>query len=445
MRSAAFFLSFLPYLNNLDPFTVKPFQILVFVIVLVAGGGAIVWTYVHPPETPVASSDENEHEHGHGEAEEAKGPHGGRLLEEGGFALEITIYESGVPPEFRVYPSFQHQPLVPDTVDLTIKLLRFGGREDIIRFKPAGEYLVGDAVVEEPHSFQVEVDARFEGEDHHFHYDSLEGRTELGAEARASAGIKIDQAGPATLKQTIGVYGRVQMNEERVKHISPRYAGVLTTSTKHFGDAVRKDEVIARVENNDSLREYEISSSIGGEVVWVHAHEGEFVKEGQPIYEVADLSALWVELDVFSHDLSRVKVGQNARISFGEDLPVVESKIDYLSPFGSEKSQTTLARAVIDNSDGLLRPGMFVTAEIELAERTVPVTVPLTALQTFRDWDVVFLTDGEVFQAQPVELGLRDRERVEVIAGLKEGQHIVTEGSFVLKADIMKEGATHDH
>ncbi len=401
-----------------------------------------------PPKQ--AAADPHDHGHGHGddghdEAEEEKGPHGGRLLQNGEFALEVTIFESGVPPEFRVYPSFEHQAVPTDTVDLTIKLFRFGGREEVIKFKPMGDYLLGDSVVEEPHSFEVEVDADFKGENHHFHYDSLEGRTELSAEAQASAGIKIEESTSAVMQEAVNVYGRVQLNEERVKHISPRYSGVMTSALKHFGSRVTQDEVIARVESNDSLREYEIKSSIGGEVIWVHAHEGEFVKEGQPIYEVADLSSLWVELDVFSHDLSRVRVGQNVRMAFGEDLPAVESKIDYLSPFGSEKSQTTLARVVVDNSGGLLRPGMFVTAEIAIAEVKVPVTVPLAALQTFRDWDVVFLVDGNAFQAHPVELGRRNRERVEVVAGLEVGQRIVSDGSFILKADIMKEGAVHDH
>jgi cobalt-zinc-cadmium efflux system membrane fusion protein len=427
---------------------VKPIRIIIFLVVLIVGAGAIYWTSTQASKT--VETDPGGHGHGHGhddhaEGEEEKGPHGGRMLEDGEFALEITIFESGVPPEFRVYPSFEHQPVPPDAVDLTITLSRLGGREDVIKFKPAGDFLLGDRPVEEPHSFEVEVDANYQGKNHHFHYDSPEGRTELSAEAQSRAGIKIEQVASATMLETLNVYGRVQLNEERFKHISPRYSGVLIDANKHFGNPVAKGEVIARVESNDSLREYPINSSIAGEVIWVHAHEGEFVKEGQPIYEVADLSSLWVELDIFSHDLGRVKVGQNVRISFGEELPTVESKIDYLSPFGSEKSQTTLARVVVDNSEGLLRAGMFATAAIELAQTEVPITVPLTALQTFRDWDVVFLVDGNVFQAQPVELGRRDETRVEILEGLNARQTVVTDGSFILKADIMKAGAVHEH
>lgn len=270
----------------------KPIRILIFLVVLIAGAGTIYWTSRQAPK--VAAEDPHGHAHGqghddHGEAGEEKGPHGGRLLEDGEFALEITIYETSVPPEFRVYPSFEHQPVTPDAVELTINLSRFGGREDVIRFKPMGDYLVGDMVVEEPHSFEVEVDVNYQSTNHHFHYDSHEGRTELSAEAQSRAGIKIGKVGSAMMLETVNVYGRVQLNEERVKHISPRYSGILTEASKHFGDSVAKGEVIARVESNDSLREYEIKNSISGEVIWVHAHEGEFLKEGQPIYEVADL------------------------------------------------------------------------------------------------------------------------------------------------------------
>ena len=89
-----------------------------------------------------------------------RGPHNGRLLRDGDFALEITIFESGVPPEFRVYPYRDGQPVAPETVDLTIELGRLGDRIDTFSFRPESDYLRGDGVVLEPHSFAVRVQAR---------------------------------------------------------------------------------------------------------------------------------------------------------------------------------------------------------------------------------------------------------------------------------------------
>jgi membrane fusion protein, heavy metal efflux system len=71
--------------------------------------------------------------------------------------------------------------------------------------------------------------------------------------------------------------------------------------------------------------------------------------------------------------------------------------------------------------------------------------VPLAALQTFRDWDVVAVNDGELYQLQPVELGRRDGANVEVLSGLAPGARVVTANSYLVKADVEKSGASHDH
>jgi cobalt-zinc-cadmium efflux system membrane fusion protein len=123
----------------------------------------------------------------------------------------------------------------------------------------------------------------------------------------------------------------------------------------------------------------------------------------------------------------------------------VESTLAYLSPIGAVNTQTLLARSVLPNPDRSWRPGLFVTAEVEVGASPVPVAVAVDALQRVRDWDVVFLASGNVFEAQPVEVGRRDATHVEVVEGLAAGQRYVSSGSFILKAEAGKSGATHDH
>jgi cobalt-zinc-cadmium efflux system membrane fusion protein len=86
-----------------------------------------------------------------------------------------------------------------------------------------------------------------------------------------------------------------------------------------------------------------------------------------------------------------------------------------------------------------------VTGEILVEEAAVPVAVKRSALQTFRDWNVVFLNDGPVFQVAPVELGREDADFAEITDGVKPGDRYAAENSFVVKADVGKSGATHDH
>lgn len=160
---------------------------------------------------------------------------------------------------------------------------------------------------------------------------------------------------------------------------------------------------------------------------------------------MADLSTVWVDFDVYRRDFARIKVGQTVKIDGGEGLPQGEGKIVYLSPFGAESTQTVLARVVLANPTGEWRPGLFVTGEIVLDEVEVPVAVKAGALQTYRDWTVAFLNESNLYEATPVAVGRRDEAWVEIVSGLKPGQRYVAENSFIVKADILKSGASHDH
>ena len=100
---------------------------------------------------------------------------------------------------------------------------------------------------------------------------------------------------------------------------------------------------------------------------------------------------------------------------------------------------------VVDNADGRWRPGLFVTGELVVAQNDVAIAVRRSALQTLDDSTVVFEQIGDDYEARPVTLGRGDDDWVEVSAGLEAGAHYVTQGSYLIKADIEKSGASHDH
>lgn len=387
------------------------------------------------------------HEHG-GQGHEAaveKGPHGGRLLVDGDFALELAIFERGVPPEYRAWAIEDGQPVPPGELALSVELARFGGRVDRIGFAPAGDFLRGDRVVEEPHSFDVQVVARRGDREHRFAYASYEGRVEIAAEAARASGIGVAMAAPATIREEITLHGRVEPNGDRTAHVTPRFPGIAVEVRKKLGDAVAKDEVVAVVESNESLRPYEVRSRIAGTVIAKAIVTGEFVASDAAIYVVSDLSQPWVDLQAHRGDFERLRIGQHVAI---EDVPggaPIEARITYLAPFGAPDSQSLLARAVAHDAGGRLRPGLFVSARVAVREVRAPVAVRTDALQRLRDWDVVFRADGTVYEAQPVELGASDGEWTEVRSGLAAGDVYVATGSFVLKADVGKSGASHDH
>ena len=123
----------------------------------------------------------------------------------------------------------------------------------------------------------------------------------------------------------------------------------------------------------------------------------------------------------------------------------VSTTIQRVLPLASSASQSVVARALLPNPDGKWRPGMAVEATVTAATREVPVAVDLRALQRFRDFTVVFAKVGDTYEVRMLELGARDRDRVEVLGGIAAGTEYAVEQSFLIKADIEKSGASHDH
>jgi cobalt-zinc-cadmium efflux system membrane fusion protein len=391
----------------------------------------------------------DEHAHGdHANAEETafeRGPHRGRWLADGDFAVELTIFEDGVPPEFRAYVYQAKQPVDPSVVELSVMLRRLGDRVDRIGFAPRRDYLLGDQTVYEPHSFDAEVVAREGGREHRFSFSTYENRVTLAADQLETAGIRLAEAGPATIREHLVLNGRITPNEEALAHVVPRFPGIVRSVHARLGDSVARGAVLAVVESNESLLPFEVRAPLAGTVIAKDVAPGELASTERPLFEIADLATVWVDLDVYRRDFVRLRIGQPVRIDAGDGSPPVETTLAYLSPIGSLNTQTLLARAVLPNPDRTWRPGLFVTAEVEVGAAPVPVAVSVEALQRVREWDVVFLAAGEVFEAQPIELGRSDEALIEVTSGLAPGQRYVAEGSFILKAEAGKTGATHDH
>ncbi|MGI9078305.1 MAG: efflux RND transporter periplasmic adaptor subunit [Gemmatimonadaceae bacterium] len=175
-----------------------------------------------------------------------RGPHEARLLSDGALQLEMTIYETDVPPHFRVYPfDADLKPIPPKEVQLQVELHRLGGRIDRISFRPEADYLLGEAVVEEPHSFDVRVIAQRDGKRHEWSYAQIEGKVQLGPDQVKSAGIVIDTVGPRVMVTNIELPGEVKADETRFAHVVPRLQGVVTNVLKKEGDRVRKGELMA--------------------------------------------------------------------------------------------------------------------------------------------------------------------------------------------------------
>lgn len=373
----------------------------------------------------------------------AKGPHGGRMLSDGPFALELAIFEAGVPPEYHAWPALNGNAVPLDTVELSVALTRLDGTVDRFAFTPQGDYLRGDGVIHEPHSFAVEVTARHAGATHTFRYDSFEGRTMIAAALAAEAGIATETAGSATLLDTITLYGRIAPDPNRQRELRARFPGMIRKVSVSVGDRVRAGATLAVIESDDSLASYEVLAPIDGQVIRRDANPGEHSGD-RVLFTILDAAAVVAELSVFPRDRARLQPGAQAQVRAGDGDAGVTSAIERFDAHAGA-NQAVLARVPLANAEGLFVPGQFVTAEVVAGQRPVLLAVKTSALQPFRDFTVVFEQIGDTYEVRMLELGERHGVWVEVLGGLRPGARYVTENSFLIKADIEKSGASHDH
>jgi len=387
--------------------------------------------------TVYASGDDHDEE----SAKPEKGPHNGRLLIDEKFVVELAIFERGVPPEYRVWASVDGKPIAPKDWQLNIELTRLGGKVDKFRFVAQDDFLRSQSEVTEPHSFDVSVTATYKNQQHHWTFPSYEGRVQLSTALATQSGLTTAIADAGKLQQHLKLYGQVLPDPDQVRKINARFPGIIRSVKVRVGTQVSAGGILAIVEANESLRSYNITSPITGIIVARNANEGEITNE-QALFVIADYRQLSVNLPVFSQDAARVKAGQKLRIKSDKQESI--SQVTSLTP-AADGSPTLTARATIDNANNVWTIGNWVDASITIAEIPVALMIDNRALQNFRDWQVVFIQVGDNYEIRPLELGQTDGQFTEVLDGLNVGDRYVVENSYLLKADLEKSGASHDH
>ncbi len=454
-----------------------------------------------------------------GENQPDIGPRGGKLFTGDGFGLELTIFEKGVPPQFRIYLYENGKPLPPAAAKVSIALTRLGAPVQLIKFAPEADYLLGDQVVEEPHSFDLAIAVERNGQTFRWGSSQVEARLEMTDDMLKTMGVEIQTAGPAIVKSTLKLPGEIVFNPDRIVQVVPRLPGVVAEVNFEPGQMVKKGDVLAVIESQmladlhsqymaaqkrlslartvyqrekqlweekisakqdylaaelvlneaqiavdlaaeklkalgvrpepglpaKELTRYEVRAPISGLIITRTVALGAALKEDITIFTVADMSTVWTAVTVYPKDLSIVRVGQKALVKATAFDVEGEGVVTYITTLIGGQTRTATARVILDNKDGRWHPGMFVNIELVSDEIEVPVAVSAQAIQTFRDWTVVFGRYGGYLEARPLELGRSDGKMVEVLKGFAAGERYASGNSFAIKADIDKAGASHDH
>lgn len=277
----------------------------------------------------------------------------------------------------------------------------------------------------------------------HGHEEAI-GQTSIAPEAAKAAGVVTEQAGPAEIRETLSLHGTVVPDPQRVHRIRPRFAGVVKEVRRRVGDPVKTGEVVAVVEASESLQRYSIAAPGAGIVVSRDVNPGVPVDD-DVLLTIVDLSSVWVEFAAFTHDLDHLKVGQEVTVTDVDGHRATEGRIESIAAVGSPASQSMTVRVLLPNGEGHWRPGLFAAGEVTISRTRVPVAVRRVAVQDLGGRAVVFEQHGEAYEARAVELGQSDAQWAEVKAGIGVGDTYVVGNSFLIKADIEKSGASHDH
>lgn len=469
----------------------------------------------HTPLMVESSTPHDAHEHSEQPQEILKGPHGGKLFTQDGYGVEVTIFEQNVAPEFRVYTYQDGKPLNPTSSAVSIVLDRLGRQPQLFNFSSEGDYLKSGAVVEEPHSFKVNITAKHNNKSHQFTYDQVEARVKISDKQLMLNSIEVLTAGPAKIQSVLNLQGEIKLNADKSVQVVSRIGGIVESVSVNAGDKVRKGQVLASISSqaiadmrsdllaaqkrsdlaratytrekqlweekisaqqdylqaqhdlqeaeintqrlqqrlsaiganasSRTLTRFEIKAPIDGVVTNKKISQGQVVSEVDALYEISDLSTVWMEAMIYAKDVNTVKVGQKVTIKATGFTAEATGVISYVSALVGMQSRTAMARVVVNNANRTWLPGLPVNVALVSEEVKVPLAVSVEGLQTLRDWSVVFGRYGEYFEARPLTLGRRDEKYVEVLTGIEAGEKYAAGNSFLIKADIGKAGASHDH
>lgn len=465
------------------------------------------------------TSNKSQTSSAHGEATEEKvavagdekGPQGGRLYRDGDFSAEVKIFEEGVEPHLRVYGYFKDKPLKPNEINANIFIKRLDA-EQTITFKPESDYLIGNEIVYEPHSFLMVINVDYQGKKHSWKWDTKEGRVTMLDSSIKSSGLELLKVEPMMFENALELKGELKFPDNFESFITPKASGTLVKTYRTIGDKVSQGDLLATVQSQDLIRlnaersiamdtlqfsrkkmeqertlfqkrvspeiDYinaqrefedaqiranelnslirsygdsgngtiEVRAAMSGTILQVLGAVGSNVTPASPLFKIANTSQLLAVVNVPADKLNEINPDNKVTVKPQTQTGTEEAlgRIKYISDVIDPKTRTAQVFIEISNQFKW-RSGQLITAQIFEKQTMKQMVVREDALQTFRDWDVVFIRVGNDFEARPLELGDKFNGYVEVKSGLKAGQVYAAGNSYLLKAELGKSGATHDH
>ena len=200
-------------------------------------------------------------------------------------------------------------------------------------------------------------------------------------------------------------------------------------------------ETAGKVQEN-----FPVYATVSGTVTHKMVEEGDYVKQGQPLYKIANLNTVWAEFDAYENQIASLKVGQTIKVTTNAYRnEVFDAKVSFIDPLLNSSTRTVVVRAVLNNKNDLFKPGMFVEGKIEGAQESTlrKITVPATAVMWTGERSVVYVKTNPneaIFEMREVLLGNANGDTYTIIEGLQNGDEVVTNGTFTVDAAAQLQG-----
>lgn len=260
----------------------------------------------------------------------------------------------------------------------------------------------------------------------------------LAANARLAAATSASDRATSLGQRQLATAGAVEQAQAREDALIAEVRGA---EQRLVAMGLSLEEVRGAVARGRPLRSITLRAPIDGEVVEQHARLGQVVDPTEPVLRIADISSVWVMLEVYERDVAQVRDGAAVEIYSDADPGVVHhGVVDHVEPAIDRDTRTASVRVRVENESHRLRPGQFVHARLETGqERRSAIAVPRSAVLQVDGVPTVFveLRPGE-YEARPVELGETQGDRVEIRAGLVESEPVVISGAFALKSEMQR-------
>jgi multidrug efflux pump subunit AcrA (membrane-fusion protein) len=253
--------------------------------------------------------------------------------------------------------------------------------------------------------------------------------------------LNVEPVTMGNLGMTLKAAGRVSANLNMTAKVTPTLEGRLVKLNFDLNDRVSKGDVLALVESPELFgKQLELKAPIDGVITERNATMGELVDKSKEVFTISDPTQLWVIAEIKERDIAAIKVGQDAIFTvLAYPQEKFQGKVILIGNQVEAGSRTLEVRIAMDNADGRLKPGMFADVEITTTMLENVLLIPDGALQTDGDNQIVFVAlDDNKFEKRVVKLGEEQQGRVQVLTGLKAGDKIATEGSFILKSEMLK-------